>query len=98
MVCFGDVCFGIRWSHDPGYPGFVAFTMAFPMASPQQFLDGEKLVDGMLRRIRSAATQAGRDPDERRGGTVELALSDPIAMGLWDMENWWMMDASNLSH
>lgn len=29
-----------------------------------QFLDGEKLVDGMLRRVRSAAMQAGRDPNE----------------------------------
>ncbi|CAK9100412.1 unnamed protein product [Durusdinium trenchii] len=29
-----------------------------------QFLDGEKLVDGMLRRVRVAAQQANRDPDE----------------------------------
>ena len=69
----------------------------------QQFLDGEKLVDGMLRRVRSAAMQAGRDPNERRGSTVELAF--PSADGqvtygyLWDrMENGWMMDASNLSY
>ena len=40
-----------------------------PLVHPfaQQFLDGEKLVDGMLRRVRSAAMQAGRDPDERLG-------------------------------
>ncbi|CAJ1398982.1 unnamed protein product [Effrenium voratum] len=29
-----------------------------------EFIDGEKLVDGMLRRIRVAAAQAGQDPDE----------------------------------
>lgn len=33
----------------------------------QQFLDGEKLVDGMLRRVRVAAQQANRDPDEWPG-------------------------------
>jgi len=52
-----------------------------PLRLPaQQFLDGEKLVDGMLRRVRSAAMQAGRDPDERRGSTVELAFpsADPM--------------------
>ena len=46
----------------------VAYTLCIihhPFA--QQFLDGEKLVDGMLRRVRSAAMQAGRDPDERLG-------------------------------
>lgn len=36
----------------------------------EQFLDGEKLVDGMLRRVRTAALQAGRDPDEQPGSTA----------------------------
>ena len=36
----------------------------------QQFLDGEKLVDGMLRRVRVAAQQANRDPDEHLGNNT----------------------------
>ena len=33
----------------------------------QEYLEGEKLVDGMLRRVRALATKAGQDPDETLG-------------------------------
>ena len=94
MVVFAsalDVLNVFRWSWFRGFPH------GFPHGFAQQFLDGEKLVDGMLRRVRSAAMQAGRDPDERPGGTVELALIRWIGhLGIWDrMEDGWM-DAANL--
>ena len=60
----------------------------------QQFLDGEKLVDGMLRRVRSAAMQAGRDPDERPGGTLELAFQPMDRAPTVKPNGEWVMDAS----
>ena len=44
----------------------INFGVASPLW-PEEFIDGEKLVDGMLRRIRVAAAQAGQDPDELHG-------------------------------
>ena len=91
---------------NPSWHSMVVSPWVSPWLSPvrpaQQFLDGEKLVDGMLRRVRSAAMQAGRDPDERRGSTVEPWRFHQLR---WTSHLWipmgqngeWVDDGSNLS-
>eukprot|EP00913_Durusdinium_trenchii_P024819 g23295.t1 len=77
LICYAQPCLShnmekVRNNVSQRWGDRVIIPKTFPELCTRrvltmQFLDGEKLVDGMLRRVRVAAQQANRDPDEWPG-------------------------------